>query len=53
MTNGPSKMLLLNCCIFHFSKLHTTIVKNLIEKPSIFIMDFKSSYEVLLNHKYF
>ena len=29
------------------------IVKNLMEKPSIFVMDFEGSYEVLLRHKYF
>ena len=29
------------------------IVKNLIEKASFFIIDFESSYEVLLCHKYF
>ena len=29
------------------------VVKYLIEKPSFFIMDFKSSYEDLLRHKYF
>ena len=40
--NGPSKML--------FSKFfQITIVKNFIEKPFFFIMDFGSSYEVLLH----
>ena len=30
-----------------------TIIKNLMEKPSFFIMDLERSYEVLLRHKYF
>ena len=30
-----------------------TIVKNLMEKPSFFIIDFESSNEVLLRHKNF
>ena len=51
--NGLSKMLFLNFCLFHFSKFQMTIVKNLMEKPSVFIMAFKVSNEVLLRHKYF
>ena len=46
-------MLLLNFCFFHFSKFQMTIVKNLMEKPSFFIMDFEGSYEVLLHQEYF
>ena len=46
--NMPSKMLFWNFCIFYFSKFQMTIVKNLMEKPSVFIMDFEDSYEVLL-----
>ena len=42
-----------NFLIFLFSKFQITIVKNLMERPSFFIMNFKSSYEVLLRHKYF
>ena len=30
-----------------------TIAKNLMEKPSLFKIDFEGSYEVLLLHKYF
>ena len=30
-----------------------TIVKNLMDKLSFFIMDFEGSYEVLLGHKCF
>ena len=30
-----------------------TIVKNLMEKPFFFIMDFQGSYAFLLRHKYF
>ena len=44
---GLSKMLFLNFCLFHFSKFQMTIIKNLMEKPSFFIMDFEGSYEVL------
>ena len=33
---------------FLFFQIQMTIVKNLIEKPSVFIMDFEDSYEVLL-----
>ena len=29
------------------------IVKNLMELPSFFKMDFEGTYEVLLRHKYF
>ena len=44
-----------NFLIFAFSsfRFQTTIVKNLIEKPLFFIMDFQGSYEVLLLHNYF
>ena len=45
-------MLFFNSCLFCFSKFRTTIVKNLTEKPSFFIMGFKGSHEVLLRHKY-
>ena len=48
-----SKMLLFNFCLFYFSKLEMTIVKNLMEKLSFFIIDFEGSYEVLLRHKHF
>ena len=51
--NEPSKMLFFNLWLFHFSKFKMTIVKNLMEKPSFFIMDFEGSYEVLLRHKCF
>ena len=51
--NGLSKMLFYNFCFFHFSKFQMTIVKNFMEKPSFFKMDFEGSYEVLLHHKYF
>ena len=30
-----------------------TIVKNFMEKPYFFIIDFEGSYEALLPHKYF
>ena len=50
MIDGTSKMLFLNFCLFHFS-FHFTVVKNLMEKPSFFIMDFEGSYEFLLRHK--
>ena len=48
-----SKMLRFNFCLFHFSKFQMTIVKNLMKKPSFFIMNFEGSNEVLLRHKYF
>ena len=51
--NGLSKMLFLEISLLHFSKFQMTTVKNRMEKPSFFIMDFKVSYEVLLRHKYF
>ena len=53
LTNGPVKMHFLNFYLFHFSKFQITIVNNLMEKHSFFIMDFKSSYTFLLRHKYF
>ena len=53
MINGLSRMLFFNFCLFYFFKFQMTIVKNLLEKPSFFIMDFESSYEVLLRDKYF
>ena len=34
-------MLFLNLYLFHFSKFQMTIVRNLMEKPSFFIMDPK------------
>ena len=43
-------MLFFNFCPFHISKFQMIIVKNLMEKPSFFIMDFDGSYEVLLSH---
>ena len=43
----------LNFCLFHFSKFQEAIVKHLMEKPSLFIMDSEGSYELLLIHKYF
>ena len=40
--------------VFIFSKLQMTIVKNLMDKASLFMMNFKSSYyKALLRHKYF
>ena len=48
-----SKMLFFNFGLFHFPKFQITIVKNFMEKPSFFIMDFESSNEVLLRHNYF
>ena len=39
-------------CLFHFSKFEMTIIKNLMKKPS-FIINFESSFKVLLCHKYF
>ena len=38
---------------FYFCKFQMMIFKNLMEKSSVFIMDFECSYEVLLHHKYF
>ena len=46
-------MLFFNFCFFDFSEFQMTIVENLMEKPSFFIMDFEGPYEVLLRHKYF
>ena len=46
------KMTFLNFCLLHFPKFQVTIVKNLMEKPSFFIMDFHGFNEVLLRHKY-
>ena len=51
--NGSSKMLFLNLYLFRFSKFQMTIVRNLMEKPSFFIMDSEGFYEALLRHKYF
>ena len=48
-----SKMLFFNFYLFNFSKFQVTFVKNLMKKPSFFIMDFEGSNEVLLPHKYF
>ena len=50
---GLSKMLSFNFCFFLFSKFQMDIVKNVMELPSSFKMDFEDSYEVLLRHKYF
>ena len=50
--NGLSKMLFYNFGFFHFSKFQMAILKNLMELPSFFKMDFKGSYEVLLREKY-
>ena len=47
--NGPSNFFF----FFHSSEFQMTIVKNLMEKPSFFIIDFESSNEVLLRHKNF
>ena len=44
---------LFNFCLFYFSKFQMTIVKNLTNNHQLFIMDFKSPFEVLLRHKYF
>ena len=46
-------MLFLEFSLLHFSKFQMTTVKNRMEKPSFFIMDFEVSYEVQLRHKYF
>ena len=46
-------MLFSNFHFFHFSKFPVTIVKNLTEKLSPFIINFKGFYEALLRHKYF
>ena len=50
---GLSKMLSFNFCFFLFSRCQMDIVKNVMELPSSFKMDFEDSYEVLLRHKYF
>ena len=50
--NGLSKMLFL-IFAFHFSKFQMTIVKDLMEKPSFFTMDFERSNKVLQRLKYF
>ena len=50
--NGPFTIVFFNFCLFHFFKFQMTVVKNLMKKPSFFIMDFEGSYEVLLCHKY-
>ena len=42
-----------NFCLFYFYKFQMAIVKNRMEKPFFFIMDFEGSYRVLLRHKYF
>ena len=34
-------------CLFHFFKFQMAIVENLMKKPSIFVMDFDGSHEVL------
>ena len=47
------KCYFLNVCLFHFSKFQMTIVKNLMEKPSYFKIDFEGSDEVLLRRSYF
>ena len=51
--NKLSKMLFLNFGFFYFPKFQMAIVKNRMELSSLFIMDFRGSYEVLLPHKYF
>ena len=53
MINGPSKMLFLNFCLFHFFIFQITIVKNFMRKPSFYILDFEGSNEVPLRQKYF
>ena len=44
--NGLQNMQFFDVCVFHFYKFQITIVKSLMGKPSIFIMDFEGSYEV-------
>ena len=39
-------MLFFSYCLFHFSKLQMSIVKNLMEKPSFLIIDFEGFYYV-------
>ena len=48
MINGPLKTLLFHFLLFRFFKFQRLIVKNLMKKPPNFIMDFKSSYKVLV-----
>ena len=50
MINGPLKTLLFH--FFRFSKFQRLVVKNLMKKPPNFIMDFKSSYKVLVSYKF-
>ena len=52
MINGPLKTLLFHFLLFGFSKFQRLIIKNLMKKPPNFIMDFKSSYKVLVNYKF-
>ena len=47
LIKGLSKMLFFNFYFFYLSKFQLSIVKNLMEKQSFFIMDFGGSYKVL------
>ena len=52
MINGPLKTLVFYFLLFRFSKIKRLIIKNLMKKPPNFIMDFKSSYKVLVYYKF-
>ena len=52
MINRPLKTLLFHFLVFRFSKFQRVIVKNLMKKPPNFIVDFKSSYKVLVYYKF-
>ena len=43
-------MLFLNFCPFLFYKFQMTVVKKLLKKPSVFIMDFEGSYDVVASN---
>ena len=45
--------LFFNLAFFYFPKFQMAIVKNHMKLSSLFMMDFRGSYEVLLPHKYF
>ena len=45
-------MELFHFLLFRFSKFQRLIVKNLMKKPPNFIMEFKSSYKVLVYYKF-
>ena len=52
MINEPLKTLFFIFLLFRFSKFQRLIVKNLMKKPSNFIMDFKSLYKFLVYYKF-